>query len=60
MLPDPSSTKVVKALYNLNEDPYEMINLLADGSSDITHGTKVKELENCYQEWSERTTRANN
>ena len=28
MIPDSSATEVMKALYNLNDDPYEMNNLI--------------------------------
>jgi arylsulfatase A-like enzyme len=56
MLPDLSATEVVKALYNLNDDPYELNNLLADNGAAGTYEPKVKELEACFQEWIDRTS----
>ena len=56
MLPDPSAKDVVKALYNLNNDPYELNNLLADNHSSGNYNDKVNELESCFQEWSSRTS----
>ena len=55
MLPNPSETKVVKALYNLNEDPHELNNLLADKTTADDYDSKAKELESCFQEWILRT-----
>ena len=56
MLPNPSETKVVKALYNLNEDPHELNNLLADKTAADDYDSKAKELESCFQEWTSRTS----
>jgi arylsulfatase A-like enzyme len=56
MLPDPSANNVVKALYSLNDDPHELNNLLADNTVAVEYESKVKELENCFQEWLKRTT----
>jgi arylsulfatase A-like enzyme len=56
MRPDPSAKKVKKALYNLNDDPHELKNLLADGADSKTYATKVAELETCFQDWMMRTS----
>ena len=57
MLPHPTGKNVMTGLYNLNEDPYEMNNLLADESSANNYSAKVKELESCFKEWTRRTTK---
>jgi hypothetical protein len=56
MRPDPSAKKVKKALYNLNDDPHELKNLLADGADSKTYATKAAELETCFQDWMMRTS----
>ena len=60
MIPHPTGENVMAGLYNLNEDPYEMTNLVADESSAAVYSAKVRELESCFEEWMERTTRAHN
>ena len=55
MRPDPSARKLKKALYNLNDDPHELKNLLADGADSKTYAVKVAELETCFQSWMTRT-----
>jgi len=56
MRPDPSAKKVKKALYNLNDDPHEVKNLLADGADSKAYAVKMAELENCFQAWITRTS----
>ncbi|NQU53035.1 MAG: sulfatase-like hydrolase/transferase [Bacteroidetes bacterium] len=56
MLADPSATTDLKALYNLNEDPYELKNLLGSNPEYKNYASKVAELESCFQEWIKRTT----
>jgi arylsulfatase A-like enzyme len=56
MLPDPSAKKLKKALYNLNDDPHELRNLLADGADSKAYAVKVAELETCFQGWMTRTS----
>jgi arylsulfatase A-like enzyme len=56
MKPDPSAKKLKKALYNLNEDPHELRNLLADGADSRIYSVKVTELETCFQDWMKRTS----
>jgi arylsulfatase A-like enzyme len=55
MRPDPSAEKVETALYNLNNDPHELKNLLADKASQEAHAARVAELEACFQDWTTRT-----
>jgi arylsulfatase A-like enzyme len=55
MRPDPSANKVKKALYNLNDDPHEMKNLLASNADSQSYVAKVAELEACFQDWMTRT-----
>ena len=54
--PDPSAKKVRKALYNLNDDPHELKNLLADSAQSNANAAKAAELETCFQDWMKRTS----
>jgi len=56
MRPDPRATTLKKALYNLNDDPYELTNLLADNIASNACAGKVAELETCFQDWLMRTS----
>ena len=56
MRPDPSAKKLKKALYNLNDDPYELKNILANDADSKNYAAKVTELEACFQDWMKRTT----
>jgi arylsulfatase A-like enzyme len=55
MRPHDSAKKVKQALYNLNDDPHELKNLLADNAGANGYATKVTELEACFQNWMKRT-----
>ncbi len=55
MRPDPSAKKVRKALYNLNDYPHELKNLLGNNADSDRYAAKVAELESCFQNWMERT-----
>lgn len=57
MRPDPSAKKVKKALYNLNDDPHELKNLLADGADSKEYAFRAAELDTCFQDWMTRTSR---
>jgi arylsulfatase A-like enzyme len=54
MLPDSSAGNVIKALYDMNTDPYEMNNLLGSNPDAHKYDEKVEELEACFREWSQR------
>ena len=56
MRPDPSAKKLETALYNLNDDPHEVTNLLAERTGSNVVAAKVAELETCFQDWMERTS----
>jgi arylsulfatase A-like enzyme len=45
--------KVPMGLYNLNEDPHEMNNLLSQNPE--LYASKVEELQKCFKEWCEKT-----
>ena len=51
LLPDSSATDVMKALYDMNTDPYEMNNLLGNNPDSEKYKHKVEELEACFREW---------
>lgn len=51
MLPDSSATELIKGLYNLNEDPLELNNLLGNNPDANMYADKVAELEYCFIEW---------
>ena len=51
MLPDSSAKDVMKALYDMNTDPYEMNNLLGNNPDSKKYDAKVMELEACFREW---------
>ena len=53
MRPHSSGKNVKMALYDLNTDPYEMNNLLAENSEK--YESKLSELEACFDDWSEKT-----
>ena len=55
MLPDPSAKKLKKTLYNLNDDPHELKNLLANNADSKNYAAKVAELEGCFRQWIKRT-----
>jgi len=56
MRPDPSAKKVRKALYNLNNDPHELKNLLGNNADAKKYAAKVAELQACFQKWIKRTS----
>ena len=56
LLPDSSATGDLKALYNLNEDPFEMKNLLGKNPDSSGYNSRVEELESCFREWKRRTS----
>jgi hypothetical protein len=56
MLPDPSAKKLKTALYNLNDDPHELKNLLANNADSNKYTARVTELEACFRNWMKRTS----
>jgi arylsulfatase A-like enzyme len=56
MRPHPAAKKVKKALYDLNDDPHELNNLLADEVDSKAYAVKVAELETCFRDWMMRTS----
>jgi hypothetical protein len=58
MLPDPSAKKIKPALYNLNDDPHELKNLLANNADSNKYIAKVTELKACFQKWMKRTSQS--
>ena len=44
-----------KHLYNLNDDPHELKDLLGNGAESKRHVAKVAELDACFHNWMERT-----
>jgi len=58
MRPDDSAKRVKKALYNLNDDPHELKNLLANDADSKKYAAKAAELEACYQSWIKRTSQS--
>ncbi len=56
ILPDPSAKKLKKALYNLNDDPHELKNLVGNNADSRNYAAKVAELETCFQNWMTRTS----
>jgi len=55
IIPYSVESKVIDALYNLNEDPYEMNNLLGNNPHKGTYAEKVEELRTDLMAWLERT-----
>lgn len=55
LLPDASAKNLNKVLYNLNEDPLELNNLLAENADSKKVEEKVTELKSCFDEWARRT-----
>jgi len=51
ILPDSSATDLMKALYDMNTDPWEMTNLLGNNPEAHQYTAKVEELEDCFREW---------
>jgi arylsulfatase A-like enzyme len=56
LLPHASAKNLSKVLYNLNEDPLELNNLLGKNFDSQRYEAKLAELEACYLEWTKRTS----
>ena len=55
MRPHDSAKKAKMGLYNLNNDPHELKNLVANRAGLEKYAAKLAELEVCYQEWMKQT-----
>lgn len=51
IIPYSETSKVINVLYNLNEDPYEMNNLLGKNPERAKYAEKAEELRKCLLEW---------
>jgi hypothetical protein len=51
MVPYTENSKVLNAMYNLNEDPYEMTNLLGKNPDSNKYQQKAEELRKNLLEW---------
>ena len=56
MRSDDSAKKIKKGLYNLNDDPHELKNMLADNAASKASAARAAELEPCFQDWMKRTS----
>lgn len=56
MRPHDSAKKVRRALYNLNDDPHELKNLMASKADSKKYAAKEAELEACFRNWMDRTS----
>ena len=54
IIPYSKSSDVINALYNLNDDPYEMNNLIGKNPERAHYAEKVQELKGCLLEWLEK------
>ena len=51
MIPFTSTSTVLNAMYNLNEDPHEMNNLLGNNPNRKEYVEQAEELRDCLLEW---------
>lgn len=51
IIPYSESSKVLNAMYNLNDDPFEMNNLLGNNPQKQKYAKKAEELRKCLIEW---------
>jgi len=51
MIPYTKQSTVINAMYNLNEDPHEMNNLLGKNPNRVDYKEKAEELRSCLLEW---------
>ncbi len=54
MVPYSKESKVLNAMYNLNDDPHEMNNLLGNNPARHDYEQKVEELRGCLLEWLQK------
>ncbi len=51
IIPYSTSSKVINAMYDLNNDPYEMNNLIGKNPNSHRYAEKTEELRACLLEW---------
>jgi len=51
IIPYSESSMVLNAMYNMNDDPYEMNNLLGNNPQKRKHAKKAEELRKYLLEW---------
>jgi len=51
MIPYTKESTVINAMYNLNEDPHEMNNLLGKNPNRAKYQAKAEELRSCLLDW---------
>jgi hypothetical protein len=51
MIPFTKTSTVLNAMYNLNEDPHEMNNLLGKNPERQKFEKQAEDLRNCLLEW---------
>jgi len=51
IIPYSETSKVINAMYNLNDDPYEMNNLIGNNPEKLNYAAKTEELRKCLLEW---------
>jgi arylsulfatase A-like enzyme len=54
MIPFSKESKVINAMYNLNEDPYEMNNLIGLNPDKAKYKDKAEELRESLLEWLQK------
>jgi len=54
MIPYSKTSKVINAMYNLNEDPHEMHNLIGKNPKRSEYKAQAEELRSCLLEWLEK------
>ncbi len=55
MIPYSKTSTVLNVLYDLNTDPYEMNNLIANNPNSYHYAEKTEELRACLLEWLDET-----
>ncbi len=54
LIPYSKSSKVINAMYDLKNDPYEMNNLLGSNPEKVMYEERAEELRECLLEWLEK------
>ena len=51
IIPNTAESTVINAMYNLNEDPHEMNNLIGNNPNKTDYAEKAEELKASLLEW---------